>query len=302
MLLGYNVFMPELPHPPSSDRDAWEEIAKNPEPGRVIYRGERRSRSPLADHPDPPVQGRPQSEDDEVGLHWTVNAPYAMAFGHRESEQDSVTYRAVIDDPEGQVIPFGHTPTYSVTRARGFKVNPRMGQGALREGEVRLRPGAKIRMLGEQWGGQDEETVLPEGTFKTVSYPTRQPLFDPTNEVDPNMVGYLGLAKHSVPGTPQRRQHEDEEALLPQTQGALFQEFKPPDAPATYIPSSEAVGWDAWHEDFQNLHDTLHKNYELGEVKGSGMSVELPHWTREETQTVPRHILERIKDTRDEDD
>ena len=283
---------PELPQPPSSDRDAWEEIAQNPEPGRMIYRGERRSRSPMADHPDPPVQGRPQSEGDEVGLHWTVNAPYAMAFGHRESEQDTVTYRAVIDDPEGQVIPFGHTPTYSVTRERGFKVDHRHGQGYLREGEVRLRPGAKMRILGEQWGGQDEETVLPEGTFKTVSYP-------PKEAYTGGPAGYLGLAKHSVPGTPQRRQHEDEEALLPQTQGALFQEFKPPDAPATYIPSSEAVGWDAWHEDFKNIHDTLYKNYELGEVKGSGMSVELPHWTREEPKKpVPRHILNRIKDTR----
>ena len=294
--------MPELPHPPSSDRDAWEDIAKNPEPGRIIYRGERRSRSPLVDHPNPPVQGRPRVEDDEVGLHWTVNAPYAMAFGHRESEQDTVTYRAVIDDPEAQVVPYGRLNDYSVTRTRGFKVDRRHGQGALREGEVRLRPGAKIRMLGEQWGGEDEETVLPEGTFKTVSYPAKR-TEDSRNPDLPNPVGYLNLAKHSVPGTPQRRQHELEEALLPQTQEALFQEFKPPDAPATYIPSSDAVGWDAWHEDFQNLHDTLHKNYELGEVKGSGMSVELPHWSREETaKTVPRHILDKIKATRDEDD
>jgi hypothetical protein len=147
-------------------------------------------------------------------------------------------------------------------------------------------------MLGEQWGGQDEETVLPEGTFKTVSYP-------PKEAYTGGAAGYLGLAKESVPGTPQRRQHEDEEALLPQTQGALFHEIKPPDAPATYIRSHDAAGWNVWQEDFDKLHDTLYKHYELGEVKGDGMSVDLPHWSREEPKKpVPRHILNRIKATR----
>ncbi len=269
---------PELPHPPSSDRDAWEKIAKNIEPGRIIYRGEHRSKSPLVDHPNPPVQGRPRVEDDEVGLHWTVNKPYSRAFGHRNDEQDSVTYRAVIDDPEAQVVPFGRLNDYSVTRTRGFVVDLRMGQGHLREGEVRLRPGAKIRMLGEQWGGQEEETVLPEGTFKTVSYPPKQ-TSDSRNPDLPNPVGYLGLAKESVPGTPQRRQHELEEALLPQTQPALFTGFRADDGSSTiYTPTPDAVGWDAWDENFPHAFYREHDH----KVTADSMEIKLPHWSREE--------------------
>ena len=267
---------PELPHPPSSDRDAWEKIAKNPEPGRVIYRGE---------------WGVEPS--DEVGLHWTVNAPYAMAFGHRKSSQDTVTYRAVIDDPEAQVIPHGALETYSVTKSRGFKKTS--DQGYLREGEVRLRPGAKIRILGEQWGGQDEETVLPEGTAKTVSYPPKR-TSDDSNKDLPNPRGYLGLAKESVPGTPQRRQHELEEALLPQTQPALFTEFRADDGSSTiYRPTTDAVGWDEVDANFPHAFYREHDH----RVTADFMDIKLPHWTREEPKKpVPRHILDRIKDTR----
>ncbi len=286
---------PELPHPPSSDRDAWEKIAKNPEPGRIIYRGERRSRSPLVDHPDPPVQGRPRVEDDEVGLHWTVNAPYSRAFGHRNDEQDTVTYRAVIDDPEAQVVPYGRLNDYSVTRTFGFRVDRRHGQGALREGEVRLRPGAKIRMLGEQWGGQDEETVLPEDTFKTVSYPAKRSE-DPKHPDLPNPFGYLGIAEQSVPGTPQRRQHELEEALLPQTQPALFTGHRADDGSSTiYTPTPDAVGYERYDETFPHAFYREHDH----KVTADPMDIKLPHWSLEESEKpVPRRILDRIKDTR----
>jgi hypothetical protein len=133
-------------------------------------------------------------------MHWATDSGWASGF-----KGTGVVHRAVIDDPETQVIPPGH-----LIGGRGRhtgKSVPLDTFGPNREvNEVRLRPGVQIRILGEQWHGQEEETVLPEGTHKTVEHPFRSHhgMFDvPT---------YRNLAAQSVPGTPQQAQHAREEA------------------------------------------------------------------------------------------
>jgi hypothetical protein len=61
-------------------------------------------------------------------------------------------------------------------------------------------------MLGEQWHGQEEETILPEGTHKTVEHPFR------SHHGAYDIPTYQNLAAQSVPGTPQQEQHAREEA------------------------------------------------------------------------------------------
>jgi hypothetical protein len=138
--------------------------------------------------------------EDKVGMHWATDPSWAGAFSAR-----GVVHRAVIDDPEAQVIPPG-----SLIGGRGRdtgKSVPVDNFGPDREvNEVRLRPGAQIRMLVEQWHGQEEETVLPEGTHKTVEHPFR------SEHGAYDVPSYRNLASQSVPGTPQQAQHAREEA------------------------------------------------------------------------------------------
>ena len=137
--------------------------------------------------------------EDKVGMHWATDSSWASGF-----RGTGVVHRAVIDDPETQVIPPGRL-IGGRGRHKGRSVPlDESSEGEVRE--VRLRPGAQLRMLGEQWQGQEEETVLPEGTHRTIEHPFRSEFgaFDvPT---------YRNLAAQSVPGTPQQAQHAREEA------------------------------------------------------------------------------------------
>ena len=140
--------------------------------------------------------------EDKVGMHWATDSGWASGFVG--GPQAGVLHRAVIDDPETQVIPPGRLiggrgrDKGQISRLDNFGPNREVN-------EVRLRPGAQIRILGEQWRGQEEETVFPEGTHKTVEHPFRS-----MNYFD--VPTYRNLASQSVPGTPQQAQHAREEA------------------------------------------------------------------------------------------
>lgn len=102
------------------------DVAKQPEPGTRIWRGELRS---AAEHPH---------EMTSVGMHWSTN-PDAVVnpVAHSGGEHRAVVFQGVLDHPEEQSIPRGH-PMWS--GQHGYSMD--------HEAEVRTPPGAKVRLEG----------------------------------------------------------------------------------------------------------------------------------------------------------
>lgn len=109
-------------------------IAKNPEPGTVLWRSEQR---PIgADHGSP----------ETVGIHWTVKPEQVIhqPWGE-EHGTHTVVYQARLHDPQGQAIPRSH-PMWSGRH-----------QSMDSEAEVRLRPGVHVHVEGAWAPGRPNE-------------------------------------------------------------------------------------------------------------------------------------------------
>lgn len=101
------------------------DLARHPVPGTVVWRGEVR-------HND--ERGKAPSS---VGMHWTVKPEMVVMGGHDLSEDHHrVMWQGVVDHPQEQTIPRSH-PIWSGRH-----------QSMDSEAEVRLKPGAKVRLTG----------------------------------------------------------------------------------------------------------------------------------------------------------
>jgi GNAT superfamily N-acetyltransferase len=101
------------------------QLAKNPVPGTVVWRGEIRHKDDLH---------RPPS----VGMHWSVKPEQATAL-HPPTEMipedhHKVLWEARVDDPEKQTIPRSHPVWYGRHRSMDS------------EAEVRFKPGTKVHL------------------------------------------------------------------------------------------------------------------------------------------------------------
>jgi hypothetical protein len=175
---------------PRSEQDLADyELARNPQPGTKIYR----------------AYGGDEGTDATVGIHWSTSRHVAESFPH------STIHEAVIDDPKGQVVPWAALNSAQFGAgddAPSRTSTPRNVMGFDWENEVRLRPGARIRMVGGE-----ERVVEHRG---------------PTN--------YSNLYQHAVPGTPQAHQTQDEAFAGPLVQESLFSQL-------TNLDTGEKIGY-----------------------------------------------------------
>jgi hypothetical protein len=181
---------------PRSEQDLADyELARNPKPGTKIYR----------------AYGGDEGTDATVGIHWSTSRHVAESFPH------STIHEAVIDDPKGQVVPWAalNSAQFGAGDDAPFRTNsPRNVMGYDWENEVRLRPGARIRMAG------GEERVVEHRGF----------------------TNYSNLYQHAVPGTPQARQTQDEAFAGPLVQESLFSDMTSSDTGDKvlgYVPKLE---------------------------------------------------------------
>lgn len=120
----------------SGDRDYHRkmlDVARNPEPGLRLWRGER----------------RPGGEDimaaPTVGMHWSVKPEAVITSPHVEGDSRPVVWQARLEHPQFQAIPRSHPMWHGVH------------QSLDNEAEVRLRPGSSVHVEGAWVGepGQD---------------------------------------------------------------------------------------------------------------------------------------------------
>lgn len=97
-------------------------VAKNPEPGTVVWRSEMRPKGEGA-HPD------------SVGMHWTAN-PDQVIHKPDTSTHHTVVYQGRVKDPEADLFPRSHPMWSGQHRSMDS------------EAEVRFKPGAHVALEG----------------------------------------------------------------------------------------------------------------------------------------------------------
>lgn len=168
----------------------YDPVAKNPPAGTRIYRGA------VGEGPD------------SMGIHWTLDKHMAIT----RNDPNSKVHEAIIDDPEGQVIPWGKTGTsirFSPSTGTLEKHPQRFVQGMPSEKEVRLRPGAKVRLAsGEQ------ADIKARGGKQYINY----------GDAPDTIHSYLNLHQYAVRGTPEHRRLENLHYSLPHSQPSMLEE------------------------------------------------------------------------------
>lgn len=218
------------------------ELAKDPQPGTRIYRAHR------------------GEDDDSVGMHWSTSRSVAQGI------PNSGIHEAVIDDPEGQVVPWARLSAAQFQvgdTAPARSRTPRNVMGFDWENEVRLRPGAKIR--------------LADGTERTVEHR--------------GLPNYTNLSQYAVPGTPQHRQAVAEEMTGPLVQGSLFDEVSHEGKTLGYVQSLDTRSGDfsdALHSHMQDMDDLGERHgidTERSLLTGNELEVKIPA-QRDSTQRI----------------
>jgi 8-oxo-dGTP diphosphatase len=141
--------LPQPPQMPPRQQEAHDEpdfmeyrrkaldVARNPEPGTVIWRSEQRS---VGEDPHP----------QSVGIHWTVKPEQVIHQGDQDGRH-TVVYQGRLHDPDSQAIPRSH-PMWG-GRHRSMDA----------EAEVRLRPGASVHVEGTWVPARPSHTPKPGG-------------------------------------------------------------------------------------------------------------------------------------------
>ena len=154
--------------------------ARAPKAGTKIYRGHKGGEG-----------------EGTVGIHWSTSRHVAEGLNW----EGGGLHEATIEDPEGQVVPWGVLQTGQFNKGdTEVRRNPHDGgraMGFAQENEVRLRPGAKIKIAGS-----DEPQTVDVG--------------------DTSISNYTNLHKYAVPGTPQHAAAENKAWTGPLVQEALF--------------------------------------------------------------------------------
>lgn len=175
------------------------------------------------------------NEVESAGIHWTTNPDVAHGFGGGRA----AVHEAFIDNPAEQMIPHRALSRIQFNKEGEVKYpQDSTAMGFDWEAEVRLRPGTTVRSSG--------------GAEIPIEHGGRQ--------------FYLGLGKHSVPGTKESMRHQTNEASLGHTQGSLFEAVTLRDSPVhqAYTPSLDAAPrdpgrrrWETWSEGLEQAHESV---------------------------------------------
>jgi hypothetical protein len=142
---------PPVYYPPDYSGDTrLLDVARNPQPGTRVWRGELRPVGELPEHAS------------SVGMHWSVD-PTGTLIRYPEPGYNKVVWQAVVDDPASQTFPRDH-PMWTGRHA-----------STDREAEIRFRPGVPVRLEGA-WIGRGEGPhgeVNPVDPSKTGSWEWR---------------------------------------------------------------------------------------------------------------------------------
>lgn len=237
----------------------YDPIAKNPPAGTRIYRGA------VSEGPD------------SMGIHWTLDKRMAIT----RDDPNSKVHEAIIDDPEGQVIPWGKTGTsikFSPSTGNFEKHPQRFVQGLPSEKEVRLRPGTQVRLAsGEQAG------IKAKGGIQYVDY----------GDAPDTIHSYLNLHQYAVKGTSEHRRLENLHYGLPHTQPGMFNELRDINTKQNvgYTADLDAVhdddAWDAALNEGADFREKYHKQTG-GDVRGHLMDRPLKELNAQ--PEVPEHL------------
>lgn len=136
----------EALHDPSLDyrdyREKGLELAKNPDPGTVLWRSEHLP------------AGEDHSSPESVGMHWSVKPEQVIHMPDRHGLH-TVVYQARLHDPGSQAIPRSH-PIWSGRH-----------ESMPSEAEVRLHPGGSVHVEGLWVPGRTSEEG--RGPLRTLS-------------------------------------------------------------------------------------------------------------------------------------
>jgi 8-oxo-dGTP diphosphatase len=131
--LGHLPEMPESQRKamaPGAHRNALLDVARNPEPGTRIWRGERRETA------------EETSDAGSVGLHWSVHPANTITHPYNDDKGSRpVLWQARLEHPAEQAIPRSHP----MWQGKHMSMDS--------EAEVRLHPGSSVHVEGA-WVGQ----------------------------------------------------------------------------------------------------------------------------------------------------
>jgi GNAT superfamily N-acetyltransferase len=154
------------------------ELAKNPTPGTVVWRGETRTGEP-----------RDALRSSGVGMHWTVNPDSVVVPRPHESER-RVLWQGRIDNPAAQTIPRSH-PSWG----------GRTGHSMDHEAEVRFQPGSKVHIEGAYvWHGQGDPEGHPVPRKPERTHPDWK--WHPVGEhAEVRNLGHIDYGSHETPAS-----------------------------------------------------------------------------------------------------
>lgn len=168
-----------LEHPSFSEyRRRSLELAKNPTPGTMVWRGEARSGEP-----------HDTLRSSGVGMHWTVNPDSVLVPRPHESER-RVLWQGRIEDPASQTIPRSH-PSWG----------GRTGHSMDHEAEVRFQPGSKVHIEGAYvWHGQGDPEGHPVPRRPERTHPDWK--WHPVGEhAEVRNLGHIDYGHHETPAS-----------------------------------------------------------------------------------------------------
>lgn len=169
-----------LEHPSFSEyRRRSLELAKNPTPGTVVWRGETRSGEP-----------HDALRESGVGMHWTVNPDSALVPRPKHESERRVLWQGRVEDAKAQTIPRSH-PSWS----------GRTGHSMDHEAEVRFQPGSKVHIEGAYvWHGQGDPEGHPVPRKPERTHPDWK--WHPVGEhAEVRNLGHIDYGHHETPAS-----------------------------------------------------------------------------------------------------
>jgi GNAT superfamily N-acetyltransferase len=169
-----------LEHPSFSEyRRRSLELAKNPTPGTVVWRGETRTGEP-----------HDALRSSGVGMHWTVNPDSVLVPRPQHETERRVLWQGRIENPTEQTIPRSH-PSWG----------GRTGHSMDHEAEVRFQPGSKVHIEGAYvWHGQGDPQGQPVPRRPERTHPGWK--WHPVGEhAEVRNLGHIDYGQHETPAS-----------------------------------------------------------------------------------------------------